>query len=413
MYLQGILGLIVLTGFAWALSENRGRIKAGTIAAGIIIQFALALIMLKIPVSREAFKVLNYGVEVLNQATTAGTSFVFGYLGGGSLPFDEKSPGSSFVFAFKALPLVLVISALSSILFYWKILPLIVKAFSFLLQKTLRIGGAVALGAAANIFLGMVEAPLLVRPYLRQMTRSELFITMTCGMANIAGTVMVLYALILNRVMPDAMGHILVASILSTPAAIIISLMLVPETGEITSGKLEPPQAATSTMDAITKGTAEGITLFLNIIAMLIVLVALVALANLILGLLPPAGGEPLTLQRILGWIMAPVAWLIGIPWSEASAAGALLGTKTILNEFIAYVDLASLPPGALNPRSQLIMIYALCGFANLGSLGILIGGMGAMAPERRDEIVGLGMKSILSGTMSTLMVGAVIGLLL
>ena len=413
MYLQGILGLIVLTGFAWAISENRRRIRFDTILIGLIVQVALALVMLKIPISREAFKVLNCGVEALDKATTAGTSFVFGYLGGGSLPFDERSPGSSFVFAFKALPLVLVISALSSILFYWKILPLIVKAFSFLLQKTLRIGGAVALGAAANIFLGMVEAPLLVRPYLRQMTRSELFITMTCGMANIAGTVMVLYALILNRVMPDAMGHILVASILSTPAAIIISLMLVPETGEITSGKLEPPQAATSTMDAITKGTAEGITLFLNIIAQLIVLVALVALANLILGLLPPAGGEPLTLQRILGWIMAPVAWLIGIPWSEASAAGALLGTKTILNEFIAYVDLASLPPGALNPRSQLIMIYALCGFANLGSLGILIGGMGAMAPERRDEIVGLGMKSILSGTMSTLMVGAVIGLLL
>jgi CNT family concentrative nucleoside transporter len=412
MYLQGILGLIVLTGFAWAISENRRRIRFDTILIGLIVQFALALIMLKIPISREAFKVLNYGVEALDKATTAGTSFVFGYLGGGALPFDERSPGSSFVFAFKALPLVLVISALSSLLFYWKILPLIVKAFSFLLQKTLRIGGAVALGAAANIFLGMVEAPLLVRPYLRQMTRSELFITMTCGMANIAGTVMVLYALILNRVMPDAMGHILVASILSTPAAIIISLMLVPETGEITSGKLEPPQAATSTIDAITKGTAEGITLFLNIIAMLIVLVALVALANLILGLLPPVGGEPLTLQRILAWIMAPVAWLIGIPWNEASAAGALLGTKTILNEFIAYVDLASLPPGALNPRSQLIMIYALCGFANLGSLGILIGGMGAMAPERRDEIVGLGMKSILSGTMSTLMVGAVIGLL-
>jgi len=413
MYLQGILGLIVLTGFAWALSENRGRIKAGTVVVGILIQFALALIMLKIPVSREIFKILNYGVEALDKATTAGTSFVFGYLGGGTLPFDEKGPGSSFVFAFKALPLVLVISALSSILFYWKILPLIVKAFSFLLQKTLKIGGAVALGAAANIFLGMVEAPLLVRPYLRQMTRSELFITMTCGMANIAGTVMVLYALILNRVMPEAMGHILVASILSTPAAIIISLMLVPETGEITSGKLEPPQTATSTMDAITKGTAEGIILLFNIVAMLIVLVALVALANLVLGLFPSVGGGPLTFQRFLGWVMAPVAWLIGIPWGEASAAGALLGTKTILNEFIAYVDLANLPAGALSSRSQLIMIYALCGFANLGSLGILIGGMGAMAPERRDEIVGLGMKSILSGTMSTLMVGAVIGLLL
>ena len=413
MYLQGILGLIVLTGFAWAISENRRRIRFDTILIGLIVQVALALIMLKIPASREIFAVLNYGVEGLDKATTAGTSFVFGYLGGGALPFDEKSPGSSFVFAFKALPLVLVISALSSILFYWKILPLVVRAFSFLLQKTLKIGGAVALGAAANIFLGMVEAPLLVRPYLRQMTRSELFITMTCGMANIAGTVMVLYALILNRVMPDAMGHILVASILSTPAAIIISLMLIPETGEITSGKLEPPQVATSTMDAIAKGTGEGITLFLNIIAMLTVLVALVALANLILGLLPPVGGQALTLQRILGWIMAPVAWLIGIPWSEASAAGALLGTKTILNEFIAYIDLANLPAGALNPRSQMIMIYALCGFANLGSLGILIGGMGAMAPERRDEIVGLGMKSILAGTMATLMVGAVIGLLM
>ena len=412
MPFQGILGLIALTAFAWIISENRRLIKIKIILIGLIVQFALALVMLKIPVTREIFTVLNYGVEALDKATTAGTSFVFGYLGGGSLPFDEKGAGSSFVFAFKALPLVLVISALSSILFYWKILPMVVKGFSFLLQKTLKIGGAVALGAAANIFLGMVEAPLLIRPYLRQMTRSELFITMTCGMANIAGTVMVLYALILNKVMPDAMGHILVASILSTPAAIIISLMLVPETGEVTSGKLEPPQVATSTMDAIAKGTAEGITLLLNIIAMLIVLIALVALANLILGLLPSFGGEPLTLQRILGYLMAPVAWLIGIPWSEASKAGALLGTKTILNEFIAYVDLANLPAGALHPRSQLIMIYALCGFANLGSLGILIGGMGAMAPERRDEIVGLGMKSILAGTMATLMVGAVIGLL-
>jgi len=412
MPFQGILGLIALGAFAWVVSENRRRIKIHPILIGLIVQFALALIMLKIPASREIFTVLNNGVEALDKATTAGTSFVFGYLGGGSLPFDEKGAGASFIFAFKALPLVLVISALSSILFYWKILPIVVKAFSFLLQKTLKIGGAVALGAAANIFLGMVEAPLLIRPYLRQMTRSELFITMTCGMANIAGTVMVLYALILNQVMPEAMGHILVASILSTPAAIIISLMLVPETGEVTSGRLEPPQAATSTMDAIAKGTAEGLTLFLNIIAMLIVLVSLVALANLILGLLPPLGGEPLTLQRILGYIMAPVAWLIGIPWSEAFRAGALLGTKTILNEFIAYVDLANLPAGTLNPRSQLIMIYALCGFANLGSLGILIGGLGAMAPERRDEIVGLGMKSILAGTMATLMVGAVIGLL-
>jgi CNT family concentrative nucleoside transporter len=412
MYLQGILGLLALIGLAWAISENRRRIRVRTIITGLFIQFALAVVMLKIPFFQELFVVLNDGVMALDKATTSGTSFVFGYLGGGVLPFDEKVAGSSFIFAFQALPLVLVISALSSILFYWRILPLIVKAFSFLLQKILGIGGAVALGAGANIFLGMVEAPLLIRPYLRQLTRSEMFITMTCGMANIAGTVMVLYAIILNKVMPEAMGHILVASILSTPAAIILSLIMIPETGEVTSGRLDPPQVATSTMDAIAKGTGEGITLLINIIAMLIVLVALVALANLILGLLPPIGGGPITLQRLLGYLMAPVAWLIGIPWNESLAAGSLLGTKTVLNEFIAYVDLAKLPKEVLNPRSQLIMIYALCGFANLGSLGIMIGGLGAMVPERRDEIVSLGMKSILSGTMATCMVGAVIGLL-
>ena len=412
MYLQGILGLLALIGLAWAISENRRRIRVRTIITGLFIQFALAVVMLKIPFFQELFVVLNDGVMALDKATTSGTSFVFGYLGGGVLPFDEKVAGSSFIFAFQALPLVLVISALSSILFYWRILPLIVKAFSFLLQKILGIGGAVALGAGANIFLGMVEAPLLIRPYLRQLTRSEMFITMTCGMANIAGTVMVLYAIILNKVMPEAMGHILVASILSTPAAIILSLIMIPETGEVTSGRLDPPQVATSTMDAIAKGTGEGITLLINIIAMLIVLVALVALANLILGLLPPIGGGPITLQRLLGYLMAPVAWLIGIPWNESLAAGSLLGTKTVLNEFIAYVDLAKLPKEVLNPRSQLIMIYALCGFANLGSLGIMIGGLGTMVPERRDEIVSLGMKSILSGTMATCMVGAVIGLL-
>ncbi len=328
-------------------------------------------------------------------------------------PLWKPIPGSSFIFAFRAMPLVLVISALSSVLFYWKILPRVVRAFSWLLQKTLNIGGAVALGASANVFLGMVEAPLLIRPYLKNMTRSELFITMACGMANIAGTVMVIYAVILNRVMPDAMGHILIASIISTPAAIIISLLMIPETGEVTSGRIEPPQAASGTMDAVAKGTSEGIVLLINIIAMLVVLLALVELTNQILAILPAWGGQPVSLQRLLGYLMAPVAWLIGIPWSEAPAAGALLGTKTILNEFIAYVDLAGLPDAVLSPRSRMIMLYALCGFANFGSLGIMIGGMGAMAPERRDEIVALGFKSILAGTMATCMTGAIIGLFL
>lgn len=413
MNLQGLLGLAALVGLAGLISENRRRIPVKTVLIGLAVQFILAFLLLKIPLFRDIFLLLNKAVIILEKATTAGTSFVFGYLGGGVPPFAETYPGSSFVFAFRAMPLVLVISALSAVLFYWKILPWVVRAFSWLLQKTLNIGGAVALGAAANVFLGMVEAPLMIRPYLKNLTRSELFVTMTCGMATVAGTVMVIYALILGPVMPDAMGHILIASIISIPAAIVIALLMIPETEEITSGRVELPQTASGTMDAVVKGTSEGIVLLINIIAMLIVLLALVELTNLILGILPAWGDRPVSLQRLLGYLMAPVVWLIGIPWSEAPTAGALLGTKTILNEFIAYVDLAGLPDGVLSPRSRMIMLYALCGFANLGSLGIMIGGMGAMAPERRDEIVALGFKSILAGTMAACMTGAIIGLFL
>ena len=413
MNLQGIVGIIFLTGLAWLVSENRRAVRFQIIFTGLVVQFALALILLKIPLFGDFFTLLNRGVLALERATTAGTTFAFGYLGGGKLPFAETYPGSTFIFAFKAMPLILVVSALSSLLFYWKILPLVVRVFSWLLQKTMRVGGAVGVGAAANVFLGMVEAPLLIRPYLGQLTRSELFITMSCGMANIAGTVMVLYVTILGPQIPDVMGHILIASIISTPAAIMISLLMVPETGEITLGRYIPPQPASSAMDAITRGTSEGLMMYLNIIAMLIVLVALVALTNEILGLLPEIQGKPFTLQRLLGYVMAPVTWMIGIPWSESMTTGFLLGEKTVLNELIAYLDLSRLPAGSLSVRSQVIMVYALCGFANLASLGILIGGMAAMVPERRNEIVSLGFKSILCGTMATCMVGAIVGLLL
>jgi CNT family concentrative nucleoside transporter len=413
MNLQGIVGIIFLTGLAWLVSENRRAVRFQIIFTGLAVQFALALILLKIPLFGDFFALLNRGVIALERATTAGTTFAFGYLGGGKLPFAETYPGSTFIFAFKAMPLILVVSALSSLLFYWKILPLVVRVFSWLLQKTMRVGGAVGVGAAANVFLGMVEAPLLIRPYLGRLTRSELFITMSCGMANIAGTVMVLYVTILGPQIPDVMGHILIASIISTPAAIMISLLMVPETGEITLGQYIPPQPASSAMDAITRGTSEGLMMYLNIIAMLIVLVALVALTNEILGLLPEIQGKPFTLQRLLGYVMAPVTWMIGIPWSESMTTGFLLGEKTVLNELIAYLDLSRLPAGSLSVRSQVIMVYALCGFANLGSLGILIGGMAAMVPERRNEIVSLGFKSILCGTMATCMVGAIVGLLL
>ncbi|MGD8257495.1 MAG: nucleoside transporter C-terminal domain-containing protein [Desulfobacterales bacterium] len=412
MIFQSIAGLLVFTAIAWLLSEKRKFIKFKIVIAGILLQLLVGLILLKLPIFREFFLLLNRLVLSLEAATTAGTSFVFGYLGGGDLPFNEQYPGSSFILAFRALPLVLLMSALSALLFYWKILPVTVKAFSWILQRTLRLGGAEGLGVSANIFVGMVESPLFIRPYLKNMTRSEIFTLMTCGMATIAGTVMVLYASILSEIIPDVMGHILTASIISVPAAITISKIMVPETGELTSGELTVPEKASSSMDAVTKGTLQGVELLINIIAMLIVLVALVYLINLILGILPEVGGKPISLQRLMGLIMAPIVWLMGVPWNQAITAGALMGTKTVINELIAYVDMSRLPPAALSPKSLLIMTYAMCGFANPGSLGIMIGGMGTMAPSRRDEIVALGFRSIIAGTLATCMTGAIVGLI-
>lgn len=411
MNVQSIAGLVVFACIAWLISENRTKVSIKIIVAGIAIQLAVGFILLKLPVFRDFFISLNRLVLSLEESTTAGTSMVFGYLGGGDLPFAEKFPGASFILAFRALPLILVISALSALLFYWKILPIVVQAFSWSLRKTMGLGGAEGLGVSANIFVGMVESPLFIRPYLKNMTRSELFTLMTTGMATIAGTVMVLYASILSNVIPDIMGHILTASIISVPAAITISKIMIPETGQQTSGEMTAPETALSAMDAITKGTIQGVKLLINIIAMLIVLVAMVHLVNLILGLLPEIGGQSVTLQRLLGLVMAPVVWLMGIPWEEAPVAGALMGTKTILNELLAYLDMSRLAKGALSHKSMVIMTYAMCGFANPGSLGIMIGGMGTMAPERRDEIVALGFRSIVAGTLATCMTGAVVGI--
>ena len=412
MIAQSLAGLLVFTGFAWLISENRTKVNFKIIIAGIVIQLVVGLVLIKLPVFRNFFISLNRLVLSLEESTTAGTSMVFGYLGGGKLPFAEKYPGASFILAFRALPLILFISALSALLFYWKILPLVVKAFSWTLRKSMGLGGAEGLGVSANIFIGMVESPLFIRPYLNAMSRSEIFTLMTSGMATIAGTVMVLYAVILSDVIPDIMGHILTASIISVPAAIVISKIMVPETGPPTSGELTSPEMSLSAMDAITKGTMQGIQLLINIIAMIIVLVALVHLINIILSLLPELGDQPVTLQRILGLVMAPVVWLMGVPWEEAPVAGTLMGTKTILNEFLAYLNMSRLAQGALSQKSLLIMTYAMCGFANPGSLGIMIGGMGTMAPERRGEIVSLGFRSIVAGTLATCMTGAVVGIL-
>ncbi|HZC54532.1 MAG TPA: nucleoside transporter C-terminal domain-containing protein [Xanthobacteraceae bacterium] len=412
--LQSALGVAAIIALAFIISENRRAVPWRQVLTGLGVTFALALLMLKVPQSQDAFNLINRAVNAIAAATKAGTSFVFGYVGGGTLPFDPKTPGSDFILAFQALPVVLVMSVLSSLLFYWRIMPPVVRGFSWALEKTLDVGGAVGLSTAANIFVGQVEAPLFIRPYLANLSRSEMFVVMTGGMAGIAGTVFVLYATILANAIPNAAGHIAVCSVLGAPAAIFISLIMVPDPDNAhTGGKLgEVEQVASSTMDAIVKGTGAGLELLLNITAMLIVFVALVYLANSILGLLPDFLGSPLTLQRALGWIMAPVCWLMGIPWSQAVTAGGLMGIKTVLNEFVAYLQLAALPEGALGPRSRLIMLYAMCGFANFGSLGIMIAGLATMCPQKRDEVVSLGLKSIVSGTLTTCLLGAIVGVL-
>jgi concentrative nucleoside transporter, CNT family len=411
--LQSAFGLVALLTLAWAISENRRAVSWRIVISGVVLMVVMALLLLKVPLFKQFFLALNDALLGLERATQVGTSFVFGYLGGGKLPFAEQPQTSSFVLAFRVLPLILVVSALSSLLFFWRVLPLIVRSISAFLEKFMGVGGAVGLSTAANIFVGMVEAPLIIKPYLRVMSRGELFMVMTCGMAGVAGTVMVIYASLLSAVVPDAIGHILSASLITAPAAIVVAALMVPPEGTPTAGILDSTQEAKSAMDAITRGTIDGLALLLNIVAMLIVLIALVTLANLALGTLPEIGGKMITLQRLLGLAMAPVVWLTGIPWGEATTAGALMGTKTVLNEFIAYVDMAQLPAGTLSERSRIIMTYALCGFANFGSLGIMIGGMATMAPERRDEIVGLGMRSIVSGTLATLTAGAVVGIIL
>jgi CNT family concentrative nucleoside transporter len=412
--LQSVAGVVAIIVIAFIISEDRRAVSWRQAGVGLAVTFVLAVLLLKVPQVKYAFVWIEQAVEAIAAATRAGTSFVFGYIGGGPLPFELKAPGTEFSLAFQALPVVLVMSVLSSLLFYWGIMPPIVRGFSWFLERTLAVGGAVGLATAANIFVGQVEAPLFIRPYLARLSRSEMFVVMTGGMAGIAGTVFVLYATILVGAIPDAAGHIVVASVLGAPAAILISLIMVPASAEThTGGKLgDIEHGAASTMDAIVKGTGAGLELLLNIVAMLIVFIALVYLANAILGLLPNVMDAPITLQRMLGWVMAPVCWLMGIPWSQAVTAGGLMGIKTILNELVAYLQLAALPPGTLDPRSRLIMLYAMCGFANFGSLGIMIAGLATMCPEKRDEVVSLGLKSIVSGTLTTCLLGAIVGVL-
>jgi CNT family concentrative nucleoside transporter len=410
--IQSAAGLIAMLGIAWGLSEDRRDIRWRVVGGGMLLAFLLATVLLKVPPLAAALSMLNDSLAAIERSLLAGTALVFGYLGGGPAPYEITDPTASFVLAFRALPLVLVIAALSALLFHWGVLPTLVRMFAWLLKRTMGIGGAVGVSAAANVFVGMVEAPLVIAPYLARLSRGELFIVMNCGMATIAGTVLVLYATLLVPILPDALAHLLVASIVATPVAIAVAaLMVPPELTNDATPRFEQKDA--SAVAAITRGTLEGLHLLLNIVAMLIVFVALVALVNAVLGTLPAVAGEPLTLERIFGWCFAPLAWLIGIPFSEVTVAGNLLGKKTVLNELVAYLEMARLPDDQLSARSKLLMTYALCGFANFGSLGIMLGGLDALLPStRRAELAALGMKSILAGLLSTSITAAIIGVL-
>lgn len=403
-----ICGIGVVLVVAWALSEDRRAVPWRTVAGGMALQLVLALVLIGFPPATRAVLALNDAVHALQTATDAGTRFVFGYLGGPPYPFAESAPGAAFVLAFRALPLVLVISALAALLFHWGVLQWVARGFAWVLRRSLGVGGALGLGAATHIFVGMIEAPLLIRPWLARMQRGELFALMTCGLAGIAGTMMVIYAAILGPVIPDALGHIMIASVISTPAALAIAALMVPFRPNDEEARIVLPHPPASSLDALVKGTAEGLPILAGIIAVLLVTVAIVTLLNNILGLFP--GG--LTLQGLFALPFRPLMWLIGVPWAETATAAHLMGTKTVLNEFVSYIGLASTPPEALSERSRLILTYAMCGFANFGSLGILIGGMGAMVPERRDEIVALGLRAVLSGTLATCTSGALAGLL-
>jgi CNT family concentrative nucleoside transporter len=417
--LQGFIGIPLFLLLAWGLGrlwhEGTTPVPWRLVISGLLLQLILALVLLDIPWAGDAFLVLNRGVNALQTASDTGTSLVFGYLGGGPAPFATIHPENSYLLGFRALPMVLIISALSSLLFYLGILQRVVGAIAFVLARAMGLSGALGLGAAAHIFLGMIEAPLLIRPYLASMARGELFALMTVGMAGIAGTVMAVYAAILGPILPGALGQIIAASIISTPGGLAVAALMVPFASNHTKTPIAlrdtGPQAGNA-LDSILSGTRDGVIILVNIIATLIVVIALVSLINQALSLLPDIAGAPVSLQGLLSFIFRPVVWSMGIPSGQVAAASLLLATKTILNEFVAYLALANEPQMALDARSVRIMTYALCGFANLGSVGIMVGGMAAMVPERRAEIATLGLRSLVSGTIATCISGALAGLL-
>jgi len=414
-YAQTVLGGFILIILGVLLSSNTKKINLFYLANAIVLQFLLAILLIKVPPVASFFESLSQGVLALKSATDQGTGFVFGYLADGApKPFEVVNPASANIFIFSGLMLIIVVSALSAIFWHWRVLPIVIKLISSLFKKPLNVGGPVGLSATANIIFGQVEAPVLIKPYLKQMSRHELLTLMTVGMSTISGGVMVVYTTMLNDLYGTSLiGHFLTASIISVPAAIMYANIMMPSNQKTEDqSQIEESSLYKSTMDALTRGTQDGLNITLNIAALLLVLIALVTLVNFGLAALPFVGGEAITLERMAGWIFAPIAWCMGIPWAEAQLAGSLLGVKTILNEFVAYVNLAAIDASQLSEKSRLIMLYGLCGFANLSSVGILLSGIGTMIPERKDDLIAVSGKALIGATLASCFTGLVVGVI-
>jgi len=413
---QSLLGLAVIMGLCWALSENR-RVFPWRLAAGaLLIQLLLVLGLFGLPPLRALVAALGQGVEALAAATQTGVAFVFGFLAGGEgQPYGVANPGALFVFAFRVLPVILVVCALAALLWHWGILKAVTRAFGFVFEKTMGLRGPPALAVGATIFMGQVEGPIFIRSYLARLSRSELFMLITVGMSCVAGSTMVAYAAILKDVLPNAAAHIITASVISAPAGVLLARILVPR--DVAAEQAEPletgsEKAYESSIDAVSRGVSDGLQIALNIGATLIVFVALAAIVNGMLGLLPDIAGAPLTLERILGVLFAPLVWLIGVPAKDAQVAGALLGVKLVLTEFTAFIQLGATPVEAIDPRTRVLMAYALCGFANIASVGMNVAGYSVLVPERRSEVIGMVWKAMFAGFLATCLSAAVVGLL-
>ncbi|MDR6625830.1 nucleoside transporter C-terminal domain-containing protein [Caulobacter segnis] len=408
---RALLGVVAFLGLGWLLSENKRAPPWRAVLVGLSCQVGLALLLTKVPAITAAFAAATRAVDALQAASRAGSSFMFGYLGGGRAPFSMADPSAAFIFAFQALPAILLVGALSALLWHWRVLIVIVRAAAWAFGKLFGVSGPVGVSTSACVFLGMVEAPLLIKPFLPRLTRAEIFIIMVDGLSVIGGSMMIVLGSLISAKVPNAFSHLLIASLISTPMAIGMARLIIPGEASATSEPIILSSPYRSSLEALTFGTLDAVKMVLNIAGLLIVFVGLIALINMGLAALPHAGA-PLTLGAILGWLLTPIVWLTGAPLPDLRTVGAILGTKVAANEVVAYSDMMALPPGALSDKSLLILTYALGSFGNVGSVAILIGSLSAMAPDKVGEVVELGFKALAAAFLTICMTATIMGLI-